>query len=334
MTISLPDQLHSLICSTLTDHKTSQENAVHVADALLAAEIDGQKGHGISRLVSYAKQAQSGKVDGFAQPKITAETAAMARIDAANGFAYPALSIAAETLIEKTKNCGLAAVAVYRSHHFGQAGYHVEKLADAGLVGLVFGNSPQAIAPWGGTKPVFGTNPIAFAAPQRSKPPLVIDMSLSKVARGKVMVAAQKQEPIPEGWALNEKGHPTTDADEALAGTMLPMGDAKGAALVLMVEILAAALTGANFSYEAGSFFTADGSQPGVGQILMAFDPKLFSNDTFLERFTQLANVIEDQDGARLPGESRLKSRESVRKNGLAVDPKTIDAIKALTPAK
>ena len=169
---------------------------------------------------------------------------------------------------------GIAMAALYHSHHFGQAGYHVERLAQQGLVALVLGNSPKAIAPWGGRDGVFGTNPIAFAAPRQNAEPLLIDLSLSKVARGKVMVAAKNGTAIPEGWALDKDGQPTTDAKAALEGTMIPLGDAKGAALVLMVEILAAAVTGANFGFEASSFFTADGPAPGVGQTLIAIDPE------------------------------------------------------------
>ena len=130
---------------------------------------------------------------------------------------------------------------------------------------MILGNSPKAIAPWGGREGLFGTNPIAFAAPRRAAEPLLIDLSLSKVARGKVMVAAKNGTPIPEGWALDKEGRPTTDAKAALEGTMIPIGDAKGAALVLMVEVLAAALTGANYGFEASSFFTADGPPPGGG---------------------------------------------------------------------
>ena len=137
----------------------------------------------------------------------------------------------------------------------------MEALARSGLIGLFFSNGPSAIAPWGGSKGVFSTNPIAFAAPRGARDPLVIDMSLSKVARGKINLAAQKGEAIPEGLALDSDGQPTTDAKAALAGTMLPMGDAKGAQLVLMVEILAAALSASHFGYEAGSFFSGEGEQ-------------------------------------------------------------------------
>ena len=321
----------SLAKTVLVRHNTGEVNAASVARALVAAEADGQKGHGLSRLPSYAAQAASGKVDGHAVPTLQQGAGAALRIDARNGFAFPALAMAVDRLSSLAAEMGIAAAGVHHSHHFGQAGYHVEQLAANGLIGLVFGNSPRAIAPWGGSEGVFGTNPIAFAAPRRSEPPLVIDLSLSKVARGKVMVAAKQGEPIPEGWALDRDGNPTTDAEAALQGTMLPMGDAKGAALVLMVEILAAALTGARFGFEASSFFTAEGAPPGVGQFLIAIDPRVFSGDAFAERLETLVGAIVQQQGARLPGTRRLALRAEAARAGVLIPGALHDELKALS---
>jgi (2R)-3-sulfolactate dehydrogenase (NADP+) len=330
VTLSI-EQAESLARRVLTRHATSEANAASVAGALIAAEIDGQKGHGLSRLPSYAAQSASGKVDGHAVPALEATKAAAVRIDARNGFAYPALALAVETLVERVGATGIAAAGVHRSHHFGQAGYHVERLAAAGLIGLLFGNSPKAIAPWGGSAGLFGTNPVAFAAPRRSAPPLVIDLSLSKVARGKVMVAAKQGDPIPEGWALDSAGRPTTDAGAALQGTMLPMGDAKGAALVLMVEILAAALTGARFGFEASSFFTAEGEPPAVGQFLIAIDPDVFSGAAFADRLEVLVDAILMQDGTRLPGARRSALRAAAARDGLEVPGALYEELTALS---
>lgn len=314
------DDLKDLVCRVLTAHDTSPENAASVANALVAAEVDGQKGHGLSRLGAYAAQAASGKVQGHAVPQVETVGTAALRIDAGAGFAFPAMDVAIGRLAEMAPSCGIAVAGVFRSHHFGQAGYHVERLAGHGLVGLILGNSPKAIAPWGGKDGIFGTNPIAFAAPRRAASSLVIDLSLSKVARGKVMVAAKRGEPIPEGWALDKDGQPTTDAQAALEGTMVPIGDAKGAALVLMVEILAAAVTGANFGFEASSFFTADGPAPGVGQMIIAIDPNRISGEGFADRLEVLLNAILIQPGTRLPGMRRLSARAEAAKKGIAVD--------------
>ncbi len=320
----------ALVVSILEAHNTSSANAASVANALVSAEIDGQRGHGLSRVPSYAAQAASGKVDGQARPRIIGQRPGALRIDAAQGFAFPAFDLVIDTLPPLARDCGVAAASLFHSHHFGQAGYHAERLAQQGLLALVVGNSPQAIAPWGGHKGLFGTNPIAFAAPRTENEPLLIDLSLSKVARGKVMVASQRGESIPEGWALDRVGNPTTDPDAALEGTMLPMGDAKGAALVLVVEILAAALGGANFGYEASSFFSADGPPPGVGQLVIAFDPDFFSGNGFADRLEALIGEILAQQNARLPGSNRAQLRRTAADQGLRVPSQLLDELTAL----
>ncbi|MBI3453113.1 MAG: Ldh family oxidoreductase, partial [Rhodospirillales bacterium] len=200
--LSLADA-QALAVGVLVAAGTTPANAETVARALVAAEADGQAGHGLSRLPAYADQARAGKVDGRATPAIRETGPAALVVDARDGFAYPAIAEGLARAMPMARNAGVVAMAVANSHHFGAAGYHVEPLAEGGLIGLAFGNSPAAIAPWGGAKALFGTNPIAFACPRADGPPLVIDLSLSKVARGKIMVASQRGEPIPEGWALD-----------------------------------------------------------------------------------------------------------------------------------
>lgn len=308
-----------LVVATLTRCRTDVANACSVARALVAAEADGLKGHGLSRLPSYAAQAKIGKVDGFATPVMTTPRPAVLAVDAAHGFAFPALEAAVAGLPAITRAQGVAAAPIRRSHHCGAAGHPVERLAQQGFVALMFANTPGAIAPWGGSKPVFGTNPIAFACPLPGRGPLVVDLSISKVARGNILAAKQRGERIPEGWALDAEGHPTTDPDAALAGTMLPFGDAKGTALALMVELLAAGLTGANFAAEASSFLDAKGEPPGTGQLILAFDPVALGDSGVLDRFAVLAAAIEAQPGARLPGARRLALREKARVEGLTI---------------
>ena len=267
---------------------------------------------------SYAAQAKAGKVDGFATPTFTRARPGLLAIDAAYGFAFPALGLAIAELPKLTRNQGVAAAAIWRSHHCGAAGHTVERLAEAGLVALMFANTPSAIAPWGGSKAAFGTNPIAFGCPLEGRAPIVIDLSLSKVARGNIVTAKQRGEKISEGWALDESGKPTTDPDAALRGTMQPAGEAKGTALALMVELLAAGLTGANFAAEASSYLDAKGPPPGTGQLLIAFDPSAFDENAIL-RFAVLASSIEEQAGARLPGTRRLAARRKSAAEGLNI---------------
>jgi len=304
-----------LAFNALTKSNTSDSNAKEVADALINAEFDGQSGHGLSRIPSYVEQLISGKVAGNVSPSILGINGGVIRIDANHGFAFPAISLAISEITNACKKYGIAAASISRSHHFGQAGRHVEKLAERGLIGLMFGNTPKAIPPWGGSKALFGTNPIAFSSPREDAAPLVVDLSLSKVARGKVMVANQQNEKIPVGWAIDDEGKPTTDPKKALAGAMLPIGDAKGSALALMVEILAAGLTGSNFGFEASSFLNAEGDSPGVGQLIIAIDPSFFSDKGFGGRIETIINAVLEQPSTRLPGDKRLEKRKAREKS-------------------
>jgi len=322
-------EAHDLVAAALTRNRTSAANAASVARALVAAEADGLKSHGLSRVQTYAAQAKIGKVDGFATPSAKRVRPGLLTVDAALGFAYPAIELAEAQLPDMARANGIAAAAIRRSHHCGAAGHPAERLAAQGFVALLLANTPAAIAPWGGSIGIFGTNPIAFACPQRDGAPIVVDLSLSKVARGNILAAKQKGERIPEGWALDDAGGPTTDPDAALGGTMLPLGDAKGTALALMVELLAAGLTGANFAAEASSFLDAEGPPPGTGQLIILFDPAAFGGDA-LARFAQLARAIEQQPGARLPGARRLAVRQRAVEEGMNVADALVKQLEAL----
>ena len=325
-------EFEALIAAALIASNTSAANARSVARALTQAEIDGQKGHGLSRVPIYAAQARAGKVDGHATPSVRQTRPGSLMIDVANGFVFPAVDLVVERLPSLAGAVGIAAAGFVRSHHFGVVGRHVERLAETGLVALAFGNTPKAIAPWGGRQPVFGTNPLAFAAPHRSGPPIVVDLALSQVARGKILTAAQKGEPIPAGWAVDERGNPTTDAKIALKGALQPIGGAKGAALALMVEVLAVALSGAVFSSDASSFFDAEGPPPGVGQLIIAIDPDAFAGrEAFLDRLAVLARTIEADGTVRLPGSRRIAAREKAEHEGVTVDAALLAEVRALT---
>ena len=295
----------------------SPANAASVAWALVMAEADGLKGHGLSRVPTYLAMLRSGKIDGQVVPKASRPKPGVLAIDAGHGFAYPAIDLAIAEIPDLAREQGIVAAPIRRSNHCGAAGLHVERLAEQGLVAMLFANTPGAIAPWGGSKPVFGTNPIAFAAPLAGREPVVIDMALSKVARGPIVAAKQKGLAIPEGWALDVHGKPTTDAEAALAGTMVPLGDAKGATLAMMVEILAAALVGAHFGFQASSFLDAAGGPPDTGQLILAIDPHAMGGHWFDERMRALVHAIEAQEGTRLPGVRRLTLRAKARAEGI-----------------
>lgn len=321
----------ALAIDALTASRTSPVNARPTARALVAAEADGQSGHGLSRVPSYALQSRAGKVNGHATPVVERVAPAALRVDGGFGFAYPAIDRAIEALAPLARENGIAVAALHRSHHFGQAGAHAERLAAAGLVALVVGNSPKAMAFWGGRKAMLGTNPLAFAAPLPGSPdPLVIDLALSVAARGKIVAAGKAGRPIPAGWAVDAEGRPTTDAGAALAGTLLPIGGAKGGALALMIEILAAAVTGSAFGWEASSFFDDRGSPPDMGHVLIALDATRLSGGAYPERMNTLLAAVASEPGARLPGVRRLENRARAAREGLLVSSDLLTEIRAL----
>lgn len=325
------DEAEDLAAAALEASGASSGNARSTARALVAAEADGQAGHGLSRVASYALHARCGKVDGRAVPRVERAGAAALRVDAGQGFAYPAIDAALAALVPLAREAGIAVAVLHRSHHFGQAGAHAERLAAAGLVGLVLGNTPKAMAFWGGRRPMLGTNPLAFAAPlPAGRAPLVIDLALSVAARGKIVAAQKVGKPIPEGWAVDAEGRPTTDPAAALAGTLSPIGGAKGGALALMIEILAAAVTGSSWGWEASSFFDDRGGPPGMGQVFIALDPGPLSGGLYTGRMALLLEAMAAEPGVRLPGERRLESRERAAREGLPVPRPLHDEIRAL----
>ncbi len=326
---SLPDATR-WVADAFARHGAAEANATSVARALIAAEADVLKGHGLSRVPTYLGMLRSGKIDGRARPVATRPKPGVLAIDAAHGFAYPAIDLALREIPAIAREQGIVAAPIMRSNHCGAAGLPCEALAKQGLIALLFANTPGAIAPWGGKTPVFGTNPIAFAAPLGDRAPVVIDLAVSKVARGPIVAAKQKGEAIPAGWALDSEGNPTTDPAKALAGTMVPLGDAKGAALAMMVEVLAACLVGANLAFEASSFLDEQGPPPATGQLMIVIDPASFGHARFGERIGALAAAIEAQSGARLPGVRRLALRAKAEKDGVVIPPEVEAAVAKL----
>jgi (2R)-3-sulfolactate dehydrogenase (NADP+) len=323
-------EAETLVLDALTRNRVDEANARSVARALVAAEAAGQSGHGLRRVKAYAAQARATKVDGFAKPILARPFPAVVQIDACHGYAYPAFDLAASVLPDIAKDQGIALASIRRSHHAGVLALTVERFAESGLVALMVANATASMAAWGGRKPVFGTNPIAFAAPIAGADPLVIDLALSRVARGKVMAARQKGVAIPSGWAFDRDGRPTTDPVAALDGTMIPSGEAKGAALAMMVEILAAALTGANFSFESSSLFDDKGSAPGLGQMLIVINPAASGGALVSERMRRLADEISSDPRVRLPGRRGQSARHQALESGIEVEDEVIATISAL----
>jgi (2R)-3-sulfolactate dehydrogenase (NADP+) len=305
--------------------------AAATAGALVAAELEGLASHGASRIPQYCGHLKNGRATGSAVPRVVAGRSAACLVDAGGGLAFAACELAVKEAISRARECGVAFVGVTNSNHFGVAAWHVQPIAQAGMVGLAFGNSPAAMPAWGGKRALLGTNPIAAAFPRRNAPPLVVDLSLSEVARGKLMVAARDGKAIPLGWALDKEGNPTTDPKAGLEGSMLPAGGVKGAMLALTVELLACALTGAAFGFESDSFFVEAGRPTRIGQAFLAIDPgALAGREVFLERIeTLIAEMLRDST-VRLPGDRRRQVRERMLREGIAIPEELLARIRQL----
>ena len=330
-----PAAAEDLVRRALTAAGASAAMADATARALVAAEAQGQSGHGLSRVPQYAAFLRNGRADGAAVPAVVAGRGGAALVDARNGLAYPALDLALAEAARRARAHGVAFVGVTNSHHSGAMGLAVERLAAEGLVALAFTNSPAAMPVPGGRRPLMGTNPVAAAFPRRADAPLVIDLALSEVARGKIMVAAKEGRPIPLGWALDAAGNPTTDAEAALSGAMLAIGGAKGALLALVVELLCCALTGAQFGFEADSFFTDEGNRPRLGQAVLAVDPDaLAGREAFLDRVETMVAAMLGEAGVRLPGARRAALARRAEGEGIEVPEALLRRIEALAAGR
>ena len=316
-------ELEALVSRRLQAAGANAEMAGGTARALVLAEAQGLGSHGLSRVGQYATHLGNGRANGAAQPQVLRRQGSAVVIDAQNGLAFPACELAVAQAIATARQQGIAIVGVVRSHHCGVVVDHLRAAAAAGMVGLGFANSPAAMPAAGGKHPVFGTNPVAAVFPRRGADPLMIDLSLSEVARGKLMVAAKEGRAIPNGWALDADGQPTTDPKAGMAGSMLPIGAAtspKGAMLALVVELLVTAVIGAQFGFEASSFFVDAGNQPGIGQAFIVINPgALAGNDSYLDRLEVLVTEMLTDDGVRLPGARREALLQRARTEGIEV---------------
>ncbi len=327
-------EITQIATAALKKAGASKAMADATAAALVAAEMEGLAGHGLSRVPLYCQHLRDGRADGKARPRIIAKQRATCLVDAGGGLAFLATALAVKEAVKRAQRQGIALAGVTNSHHFGAAAYHLGPVAEAGLVGLALTNSPAAINAWGGKKAFYGTNPIAAIFPRRAAPPIVVDLSLTEVVRGKIMLYAKEGKPIPLGWAVDKDGNPTTDPKAALTGSLMPIGGAKGATLALMVEVLTVALTGAAFSFENDSYFEP-GNRPRIGHAIVAIDPgALAGAESYFSRLELMAARMQADPGVRLPGARRQQAAAAARAEGVEVSDALLAELRALARAK
>lgn len=317
------DEVHALTFAIFTNHGVSDAQAQALADVIYAAERDNCKSHGLFRVPGYMASVKSGKMNKAAEPELSELAPGVLRIDAQNGFAPLALQTGRAPLIARAREQGVAALAIVNSLHFQAVWYEVEALASEGLVALACVTAASYVAPAGGIKPLYGTNPMAFGWPRPGRPPLVFDQAASASARGEIMLHERDGHSIPEGWALDAEGNPTTDPTEALAGAQLPFGGYKGAAIALMVELMAGAMIGDVFSFEVSARDNRDGGPMARGEVMIAIDPARClssgNRDAQLAHGERLFEQILAQEGTRLPSDRRYAARLETPTSGIVI---------------
>ena len=306
--LSLSD-IHALARDTLRANGCDEANALALADIVTGAERDGSHSHGLFRVPGYVKALRSGKVDGGAQPVVTRRSASVIHVDGRGGFAPLAQRAGLPALAEAAAETGAAALSLTGIHHFAALWPETEYLAERGLAGLACTAYMPAVAPAGTRERFFGTNPISFAWPRPGQSPLCFDMATAAMAMGDVMIAERDGKAVPSGTGLTADGQPTTDPGEIVKGMLLPFGGYKGSAIALMVELLAAGLTGEAFSYEAAENDNGDGGPPRGGEMVLAFSPAVIAGDGWDTHAEAFVTRLSALDGIRLPGQRRHANR-------------------------
>lgn len=315
------DQLTEIVTGIFLRAGLTPLQAGTVATVIVAGERDGCKSHGIYRIEGCLDTIRAGKVNPKAEPEVIDEGAGIVRVDAKGAFSPAAFSLGAPLLAERAKKLGLAALVINSCTHFSALWPEIEVLTGKGLAALAMCPSYATVAPTGGTTPLLGTNPFAFGWPRRDAPPYVFDFATSITARGEIELHRRAGTPLPEGWALDRDGQPTTDPEAALAGAMLPFGAHKGSAISTMVELLAGALIGDLTSPEVLDYLGTTAYLPHHGELILAFDVARFSagrpGDPYARAET-LFSAIAGQ-GARLPSQRRFAARKVSETQGITL---------------
>ncbi|QLJ12608.1 Ldh family oxidoreductase [Pseudomonas putida] len=315
------DEVFGFAHRVLLHQGYSDAHADAIARVITAGQRDECHSHGLYRLLVCSKSLREGKVSATAVPVVKERSSGIVNVDAQYGFSLLAFETGMPILLEKARTNGVAALAINNCYHFSALWPEVEAIAEAGLCAMALTPSHSWVAPAGGTKPVFGTNPIAFAWPRKEGEPYVFDFATSAIARGDIELHRREGKEIPLGWAVDSDGNPTTDPTAALSGAMLTFGGHKGSALSAMVELMAAALIGDMTSQQSLEYDDNVGASPCHGELILAFDPKVFMGADKAasdNRDEEMFKSIEAQ-GARLPSQRRFEARKRSLANGVFI---------------
>ncbi len=330
-TISLSlEEIYNLAKKTLSANGCDEETSKILSDLIMKAERDGSLSHGLFRLPAYVAGLKSGKINGKNRPKVSKITPSVVKVDGNNCLAPMVLSKSIPELIKAAKESGIAVLAITNSHHMAAMWPETEAIAEQGLVAFACTSYKPAVAPAGSIKPLFGTNPISFAWPRKNKPPVVYDMATASMAMGEVQVAKREGHKVPLGTGLTKEGNETTDpAEIADGGVLLPFGGYKGSGIAMMVELLAGALVGDNFSYETAEKDNNDGGPPSGGEFILAISPDKLSQSDWDEHSSKFFEKMKSMGDVRLPGERRHKNRLDMGPRNINED--LVNKIKSLS---
>ena len=303
------DEIYSLAKNVMLANGCDTANAEALADIICRAERDGSHSHGLFRVPGYVKALRSGKVDGKAKPTIRHLTPAVIQVDGHGCFAPLAQAVGLPALTEATEKIGIAALSLVGVHHFAALWPETEYLADRGFVGIACTAYMPAVAPAGSNEALFGTNPLSFAWPRPGHNPVVYDMATASMAMGDVQIAARDGREVPLGTGLDANGQPTTDPAAIAKGVLLPFGGYKGSAIAMMVELLAAGMTGEQFSFEARDTDNKDGGPPRGGEMIIGMSPAIIAGDGWQDHVEGFVQKLSNIDGVRIPGARRHKNR-------------------------
>ena len=330
-TVSLTlDEIFNLAKKTLLSNLCDDETATILADLIMKAERDGSLSHGLFRLPAYVSGLKSGKINGKARPEVKKISPSVIKVLGNNCLAPMVLNKGLPELIKTAKENGVAVLAINNSHHMAAMWPETEAVAEEGLVAFACTSYKPAVAPAGAIKPLFGTNPISFAWPRPGKTPVVFDMATASMAMGEVQVAKREGHKVPLGTGLTKDGKDTTDPGEiADGGVLLPFGGYKGSGIAMMVELLAGALVGDNFSFETATKDNNDGGPPSGGEFILAISPEKISGSGWDNHADEFFNKMKSFEGVRLPGERRHKNR--LDKGPRNINKELVDKIKSLS---
>lgn len=323
-------EIKTLCYDTLREAGASELQAETASIELMDAEAEGIRNVGLGYIPHYLNHLRCGKLDGDAIPETVKQSASAIVVNANFGFCHTAYLHAEESLISMTKEQGIGMMAIHNSYSAGVLGWFVRRLAERGLVSLMFANSSKAVAAHGGKVPFFGTNPLAYGSPRKDLGPVVVDMATASTARVNIVQAANEGREIEPGHAIDPEGNPTTDPALALKGAQLPVGGPKGFGLGLIVDLMGGVLTGSNCSYEAPLFANTEGGPPNVGQSIIAFNPEFFSSNYIEHLETMFTEMTHDND-VRIPGARRHELRKKYEREGIEVPQALIDRIIAIS---